>query len=109
MKWQIKVLKLAFIWRIPFGNGLRKLKRRFLGYKADIPNIHLTIRNLEQMEAALLSIGRSFKAATVLEIGTGWFLVIPIALTVRGAKHVTMTDLTPQHGQFDFAYGCDAF
>lgn len=95
MKWQIKVVKLALMGRLPFGSHLRKLKRKLFGYKPDISNIRTTIRNLEQMEMALHGTGRSFNSATVLEIGTGWFPVIPIALTARGAKRVTMTDLTP--------------
>lgn len=47
------------------------------------------------MSKALWRFGRSIDSATVLEIGTGWFPVIPITLALGGAKQVLMTDLTP--------------
>jgi hypothetical protein len=47
------------------------------------------------MQNELSSLGRSFHQARVLEIGTGWFPTVPIMLSLRGAKKVFMTDVTP--------------
>lgn len=93
LDWRIQVFKFAVLTRIPFGDFLRRLKRRHFGYEPDPDNIRGTLEAFDQMTAALKAAGRSFDGATVLEIGSGWFPTIPIKLTLDGAKAVVMTDL----------------
>jgi NAD(P)-dependent dehydrogenase (short-subunit alcohol dehydrogenase family) len=90
----LEVLRQAVFARVPFGVTLRRLKRHHFGY-ADRDNLRGTLSNLEQMTAALKAQGRSFEGATVLEVGSGWFPIIPIMLALNGASRVVMTDLTP--------------
>lgn len=93
MGWKFYVAKRAVINRLPFGEKLRALKRRFFGYQPDLGNLSATLSGLNWMRDELERSGRSFKNANVLEIGSGWFPTIPITLVVWGAERVHMTDL----------------
>jgi hypothetical protein len=101
--WKSHVLKLAILGRIPFGQSLRRVKRQLFGYPPDPDNLRGTLSNLEEMEQAVRSIGRSFAGATILEIGSGWFPTIPVMLSVQGAKKIFLSDLTPHMDQVTFA------
>lgn len=79
--------------RVPFGQSLRQLKRRWLGYAPDAENLRYTLDNFEQMKSEF-DAGDSPFRGVVLEIGTGWFPVIPLMLSIEGAEHIYMTDLT---------------
>lgn len=103
MRWPIRVIKLSVLGRLPFGDGLRRLKRQWFGYEPDPRNLRDTLDNLGQMRAALGRLDRSFKSATILEIGSGWFPTIPIMLCVEGAGRVLMTDLNVHMDEVTFA------
>lgn len=92
MHWQIQVAKLAVMGHLPFGGALRRAKRRWAGYVPDAANIASTVEDLAAMEQALAGVSRGFAGARVLEIGSGWFPTIPLALVLRGAREVLMTD-----------------
>ena len=96
MRWQLHVAKLAVMGRLPFGARLRAVKRRFLGYPPNRGNLKGTLRDLEEMVGELAGMGRSLKGATVLEIGSGWFPVIPVMLAAADAQRVYLSDLTPR-------------
>jgi SAM-dependent methyltransferase len=107
MSWKLHVAKLAIFGRIPFGNAIRRIKRRLFGYPPDPENLRGTLRNLDEMERAIASVGRSFSGATVLEIGSGWFPTIPIMLSLRGARRIFLTDLTPHLDEITFSSTLD--
>jgi hypothetical protein len=107
MGWKFYVVKLAIIGRIPFGRAIRRLKRRLFGYLPDPDNLRDTLRNLDEIEHAVASTGRSFAGATILEIGSGWFPAIPIILTFRGARKILLTDQTPHLDEVTFAATLD--
>ena len=113
MDWRLQIVKKAIMARIPFGAALRRQKRRLFGYTLDPRNLRYTLDNLEVMKAELHAAGRSFSSATVLEIGSGWFPTIPVMLAIESAKHVYMTDLTPNMDSVTFkstiAFLKDAF
>jgi SAM-dependent methyltransferase len=103
MDWRLKVATQAVLNRVPFGQALRRLKRRHFGYEPDDANLRETLVHLGQMKAALEAQGRSFEGATVLEIGSGWFPTIPIMLSLGGAKQVLMSDLNRHMDEVTFA------
>lgn len=107
MNWKLHVTKLAVLGRLPFGNAMRHMKRRILGYRPEPSNIESTLKNLDEMEGAVASVGRSFVGATVLEIGSGWFPTIPIMLSLRGARRIVLTDLTPHLDDVTFSATLD--
>ncbi len=103
MDWRWKVGRQAVLARLPFGRGLRRLKRRMVGYRPDPGNLRDTLQNWSQMRAALSHAGGSIEGATVLEIGTGWFPTIPVLQCLQGAKHVYMSDLNVHLDDVSFA------
>ncbi|MDP3085866.1 MAG: class I SAM-dependent methyltransferase [Rubrivivax sp.] len=107
MNFKLHVTKLAILGRLPFGNSIRRLKRQIFGYQPDPGNIRNTLTDLNEMECAVTSLGRSFAGATILEIGSGWFPTIPIMLSLRGAQKLLLTDLTPHLDDVTFAATLD--
>ena len=103
MGWKLYVAKRALVNRLPFGESMRGLKRRLLGYPPDLGNLSDTLAGLRWMQDELARTERSFKDAEVLEIGSGWFPCIPIALVMAGAKRVHMTDLNRHMDQVTFS------
>ena len=103
MGWKLYVAKRALVNRLPFGAGLRALKRSLFGYSPDLGNLSDTLVGLRWMQEELERAGRSFEDAEVLEIGSGWFPCVPLALVVAGAKRVHMTDLNRHMDQVTFS------
>ena len=93
MSWKQLLLKKALIGRIPYADNLRKVKRRIFGYPPNVDALLLTIRSYERIKLAIEKLGIQIEGATVLEIGSGWFPIIPILLAKHGANKVLMSDL----------------
>jgi hypothetical protein len=89
--------------RVPFGQTLRRIKRRQFGYAPDPANLLETLSQLTQIKQALQAHGRTFEGATVLEIGSGWFPTIPIMLALGGVERVLMSDLNRHMDDVTFA------
>lgn len=102
MDWRLEVARRAVLRRLPFGDELRRLKRRWLGYEPDAANLRGTLSNLDEMQSALRELARTFEGATILEIGSGWFPSIPIMLALGGGKRVLMSDLRPHMDEITF-------
>jgi hypothetical protein len=103
MDWRLKVIKQSLLIRIPFGQTLRRVKRKYFGYEPNPNNLQDTLSYFFHMEEVLRGMNRSFEGATVLEIGSGWFPTIPIMLGVGGAKRILMSDLNPHMDAVTFA------
>jgi hypothetical protein len=103
MDWRLRVAKAAVVNRLPLRAGLRRAKRQLFGYAAPIgDNLQHTLADYAQMTAMLDSLGRTFARAAVLEIGSGWFPTIPLVLARDGARHVYLTDVTPNMDEATF-------
>ncbi len=96
------IIKNTILNWLPFSEKLRQIKRKLFGYKPDTDNLDLTIENYERIKLAIEQSGGSIQGATVLEIGSGWFPVIPILLIRDGAKKVLMSDLNPHMDAITF-------
>jgi hypothetical protein len=103
MDWRLRVVKQCILANVPFGQTLRSIKRKYLGYEPNPSNLQHTLLCLKQMQGVLSTLNRSFEDATVLEIGSGWFPTIPIMLGIGGARRVLMSDLNPHMDQVTFA------
>lgn len=102
MDWRLLVLKKAIVSRIPFREALRAFRRRKYGYPPDHANLVATLENYSQIKSVIKRAGRSLAGATVLEIGSGWFPVVPIKLVSDGVGRVLMSDLTPHMDAITF-------
>jgi len=107
MDWRLKVARQAVLARIPFGYGLRRVKRKVFGYQPNLGNLRETLACWRQMRDGLERAGGSVEGATVLEIGTGWFPTIPVMQCLAGAKHVYMSDLNVHLDDVSFAATLD--
>ena len=93
MKWQLQVLRGAVKTAMPFQPTLRRLKRSVSTYTPSLDNLNTTLDDLSELINLLRTTGRDVKGRTILEIGSGWFPVIPILYIILGAPRVVMSDL----------------
>lgn len=107
MDWRWKVGRQAVLARVPFGQGLRRAKRKLFGYAPDPANLRDTMDGWTQMRHGLERANGRLEGATILEIGTGWFPTIPILQCLAGAKRVIMSDLHPHLDDVSFAAALD--
>lgn len=91
--WHRHALQLTVQTHIPFADALRKLKRRLFGYSYDPSNISGALKWAGRVADLAQAHGRPVQGAVVLEIGSGWFPVLPMVLTAKGAGLVVMTDI----------------
>lgn len=88
-RWQILCAVDTAKAMVPFQHRLREAKDRVLGYRREPDKDTRTIRDgLMFMEW----LGRNLTGATVVEIGSGWQPMVPILLSLAGAR-VYMADL----------------
>jgi hypothetical protein len=93
MRWQLQVLQGTVKTTIPFSTALRQLKRTVSGYPYDVSNLNITLEDAFKMAHLLRTTECEVKGSTVLEIGSGWFPVIPILYIILGARRVVLSDL----------------
>lgn len=103
MNWKKILVKKTIISRIPFVDNLRKLKRNLFGYLPERENIELTINSYTRIRSALEELAARIEGATILEVGSGWFPIIPILLARDGAKKIFMSDLNIHMDSITFA------
>jgi hypothetical protein len=95
MGWQTMVAKGALKRCIPFMPQLRRLKRKLSGSTPEVANLWSTIHHAKVIFRELSAAGGTVASARVLEIGTGWYPVIPMLMRLKGAKSVILTDIQP--------------
>lgn len=98
----LAIARKALVGRLPFAGALRRAKRRRFGYRPDPSNLSSTLENYGRIHAAAQAHGRPVAGARVLEIGTGWFPMLPILMCADGAAEVRMTDLNPHMDERTF-------
>ncbi len=89
--WQVDVAKNTLTAILPFQNTLRRCKRRVR--RQHTLNASSTVSGAFDHIDALKEAGVSINGATILEVGSGWFPVVPLILRIAGAGHVVMTDV----------------
>lgn len=93
MRWELKAAIQFSISCLPYG---RTIYRRL----QDVTGLcRLDIRDQYSMKRSLLrriiKQGLPIEARVFLEVGTGWYPVLPILLSLLGAKQVITVDLNP--------------
>ena len=102
MSWKILAIKKAVKKRLPLADSLRKVKRNIFGYLPNTSNLEATIRSYEKIKKSLVDMDSGIEGATVLEIGSGWFPVLPILMARDGAKKILMSDLNVHMDEVTF-------
>lgn len=90
--WQVTCLVNAAKASVPFQEPLRRLVRRISPPR--IGPMHETVVSgaVEQVHALRRS-GIDLERATILEIGTGWFPIMPLVLRAAGARRLYLSDV----------------
>ena len=89
--WQLYWAKNTLKQIVPFQRDLRRLKRRFSHSPNQINERSVYAGGFDQI-SLLTNAGLNVCGLDVLEVGTGWFPVIPLMMRLAGARHVTLTD-----------------
>lgn len=92
MRWQFRCARNTVAAALPFQRRLRALKRRLSGRTHHIHEASVYSGGFDQI-TLLRDAGLELRGATVLELGTGWYPVIPLMLRLAGADRVILTDV----------------
>lgn len=109
MRWQTKCLKDNCKGLIPFQNAMRKLKRRVVPYHPCLARGAYAIsEGLIQIQWLRDTLG-TLEGKTVLEIGSGWELLIPMLFSLCRVERLYLTDLTALLDKVTLAGSLESF
>jgi hypothetical protein len=90
--WQFYWAKNSLQTLLPFQRQLRGLKRRVAGRSHRINEESAYGGGFAQI-SFLAEAGLDVRGRDILEVGTGWYPVIPLMMRLAGARHVILTDV----------------
>ena len=91
--WQLHCAVHTVRALIPFQSQLRWVKRKIPSQaRTSLTNPSVYLGGFDHI-SALRDVGFSLQGKHVLELGTGWFPVIPLMLRLAGASRVYLTDV----------------
>src|SRR4030095_6401923 len=90
MPWQLKFLRSSAFALLPGSTWLRTIKRKFVPYPVQLDA--LTFDNAFEMIAMLDRAGVHPRGRVVLEVGSGWWPIIPLMMRLAGARRVYLVD-----------------
>lgn len=109
MRWQVKCLIDNCKGLIPFQDSLRRFKRRVVPYQPIFSRGAFAIdEGLIQVEWLQETLG-TLQGKRILEIGSGWELLLPMLFSLCGAERVYLTDLTALIDRHTLAGGLQSF
>jgi SAM-dependent methyltransferase len=90
--WQFYWAKNSLQTLLPFQRQLRGLKRRVTGRSHKINEQSVYGGGFAQI-SFLANAGLDVRGRDILEVGTGWYPVIPLMMRLAGARQVILTDV----------------
>ena len=90
--WQVTCLVNTTKASLPFQEPLRRLVRRVSPPRIGPAHEAVVAGAIDQVNA-LRRAGKDPANATILEIGTGWFPIMPLVLRAAGARRVYLSDV----------------
>lgn len=109
MRWQVKCLIDNCKGLIPFQDSLRRFKRRIVPYQPVISRGAFAIdEGLIQVQWLRETLG-TLEGKRILEIGSGWELLLPMLFSLCGAGRVYLTDLTALIDRHTLTGGLQSF
>lgn len=94
MHWKLKGLLQKTLGTLPFGEDLHYLMQRTVGGMRDPRReIALKLEDWDGMVRQLRDAGMPVAGARMLEIGSGWYPLLPLACHLAGAARVHTVDL----------------
>lgn len=89
--WQTHCTKNTLMTMLPWQHQLRRFKRRVFGLAQRIDERSVYAGGFDQI-ALLRDAGLTMQGLDILEIGSGWFPVIPLMMRIAGARTIILTD-----------------
>lgn len=97
-KWMIKALIQRGMGALPFGHKLNELFQRYItgGLELSLNGFRIKLDQCSRHLSFYRSLSSKPKEDfAVLELGTGWFPVLPLGLYLAGAGRIVSYDITP--------------
>lgn len=88
--WHQKALKDGVKALLPFQPTLRRIKRSFFPYSTNRQNDEGLLQDVLAQIRSLRDYGADLGGKTVVEIGTGWFPLLPLLYRLCGANVITL-------------------
>jgi len=108
MRWQVKCLIDNCKGLVPFQDKLRTLKRRVVPYRPSFSRAAFAIdEGLLQAQWLREALG-TLQGKRILEIGSGWELLLPMLFSLCGTERVYLTDLTALLDRYTLAGGLES-
>jgi len=95
MRWEIKAFALAVLSVIPFGSRLYRRLQDACGSSRLNVDDDYGYGSKPVLIHELRTHGIDLATSDILEVGTGWHAVLPLLLSIAGARSVTTIDLNP--------------
>lgn len=95
MRWQMKAVALAVLSVAPFGSRLYRRLQDVLGTSRLDVNADYGYGSKPVLVRDLQKHGIDLTRSDILEIGTGWHAVLPLLLSLAGARSITTIDMNP--------------
>lgn len=109
MRWQVKCLVNNCKGLVPFQDSMRRLKRRAVTYRPVLSRADFAIgEGIVQVQWLEENLG-TLEGRRILEIGSGWELLLPMLFSLCGAERVYLTDLTALLDRYTLAGGLESF
>jgi SAM-dependent methyltransferase len=104
--WQVHCARNTVLTLLPFRRQLQRLKRRFAKNPHPIDASSVYDGAYGHINA-MRKHGLELPVSTILEIGTGWYPVIPLMLRLAGVRQVHLTDAHPLLDAEELAAACE--
>jgi SAM-dependent methyltransferase len=109
MRWQVKCLIDNGKGLIPFQHSLRRLKRCVVPYRPSLSRGGYAIEEGLIQVQWLREIFGTLEAKRILEIGSGWELLLPMLFSLCRTERVYLTDLTALLDKYTLLGGLESF
>ena len=90
MAWQLRFLRNSAFALLPGGKWLRAIKRKLVPYPVQLDPE--TLENAFEMIAMLERAGLHPRGRVMLEVGSGWWPIIPLLMRLAGAHRIYLVD-----------------
>jgi SAM-dependent methyltransferase len=109
MDWRIKGLMQKALGRLPGGARIHAALQGLVGYHSHIePQFESRLGDFEVMASTLAGAGRARLEGLLVEIGTGWYPMLPLCVHLTSGARVLTVDVEPLLHE-EFTRRCLAF
>lgn len=96
-KWILKAIVQKIISVLPYRHGINHLFQQYVTRGVRLSDAYLEDKliHFHKHRGFYLECGKTLSGTEVLELGTGWYPVIPLCFFLCGAEKITTVDISP--------------